>query len=139
MQVIQLTNSCVFTEGPVWHPRQYLTFSDIPASKRYKWAPGEGLSTVLSETHKGNGMTYDSDLNLLVCEHVTSSVVKYVGGNGGERVVLCSTFEGKELNSPNDIVVKTDGSIWFTDPVSHTCGLVQRPLTETPTAVWSIV
>ena len=59
-------------------------------------------------------MTYDAALNLLVCEHATSSVARI--RPDGRREVLCSHFEGRELNSPNDICVKSDGSIWFTDP-----------------------
>jgi gluconolactonase len=68
----------------------------------------------MNPSHKGNGMTYDADLNLLVCEHATSSVTRF--SPDGRREVLASHFEGRELNSPNDIVVKSDGSIWFTDP-----------------------
>jgi gluconolactonase len=67
-------------------------------------------------SNKGNGMTYDANLNLLVCEHSTSSVIRFVGGADGAREVLASHFEGKELNSPNDIVVGKDGAIYFTDP-----------------------
>ena len=65
-------------------------------------------------SNKGNGMTYDQELNLLVCEHSTSSVARF--RPDGAREVMCSHFEGKELNSPNDICVKSDGSIYFTDP-----------------------
>jgi gluconolactonase len=67
----------------------------------------------LSPSNKGNGMTYDHALNLLVCEHATSSVARY---SGSRREVVASHFEGKELNSPNDIAVAADGAIWFTDP-----------------------
>ena len=103
----------LFTEGPIWHPKdQFLRFSDIPASTRYRWA-GEQATNELSPNNKGNGMAYDADLNLLVCEHATSSVVRF---SNGVREVLASHFEGKELNSPNDIVVARDGSIYFTDP-----------------------
>ena len=68
----------------------------------------------MTPSNKGNGMTYDADLNLLVCEHATSSVARF--RPDGTREVLCSHFEGRELNSPNDIVVGNDGSIYFTDP-----------------------
>jgi gluconolactonase len=65
-------------------------------------------------SNMGNGMTYDRDLNLLVCEHSTSCVARF--RPDGRREVLASHYEGRELNSPNDICVKSDGSIWFTDP-----------------------
>jgi gluconolactonase len=102
-----------FTEGPIWHPtEQFLLFSDIPPSIRRRWDKS-GVSEALKPSNKGNGMTYDRDFNLLVCEHATSSVARF---SGGKREVLASHFEGKELNSPNDIVVSADGAIWFTDP-----------------------
>jgi gluconolactonase len=104
-----------FTEGPLWHPvEQSLIFSDIPGNVRRKYVPGQGVSEVARPTNKGNGMTYDAALNLLVCEHTTSSVARIKPD--GTREVMCSHFEGKELNSPNDIVVGNDGSIYFTDP-----------------------
>jgi gluconolactonase len=105
-----------FTEGPIWHPRdQFLLFSDIPGDTRRRF-DGNVVREQARPTNKGNGMTYDADLNLLVCEHSTSSVTRFVAGADGAREVLASHFEGKELNSPNDIVVGKDGSIYFTDP-----------------------
>ncbi|MEM7743967.1 MAG: isochorismatase family protein [Pseudomonadota bacterium] len=113
--VRQIATGYVFTEGPIWHPLQnHLLFSDIPASIRRRWTPDGRVDEVLNPSNKGNGMTYDADLNLLVCEHVTSSVVRF--RPDGSREVLASHFEGRELNSPNDICVKSDGSIYFTDP-----------------------
>jgi gluconolactonase len=108
-----LATGFTFTEGPIWHPKdRYVLFSDIPPSIRRRW-DRRGASEALSPSNKGNGMTYDHGLNLLVCEHATSSVARY---SGGRRDVLASQFEGKELNSPNDIAVAADGGIWFTDP-----------------------
>ena len=108
-----LGSGFTFTEGPIWHPKdQFLLFSDIPPSIRRCWN-ASGTSEVLSPSNKGNGMTYDRDLNLLVCEHATSSVARF---SGRRREVVASHFEGKELNSPNDIVVAADGAIWFSDP-----------------------
>jgi gluconolactonase len=108
-----LATGFMFTEGPIWHPKdQCLLFSDIPPSIRRRW-DGNGTSVALTPSHMGNGMTYDHALNLLVCEHATSSVTRF---SGGRREVLVSHFEGEELNSPNDIVVAADGAIWFTDP-----------------------
>jgi len=113
--VKQLGSGFTFTEGPLWHPVDgTLIFSDMPADTRRRYTPGKGVDEILKPTNKGNGMTYDADLNLLVCEHSTSSVARI--SPTGERVVLASHFEGRELNSPNDIVVRKDGAIFFTDP-----------------------
>jgi gluconolactonase len=112
--VRQAGSGFIFTEGPIWHPvDHYLLFSDMPGDVRRR-LDGAGVREVMRPSHKGNGMTYDADLNLLVCEHATSSVARF--RPDGSREVLASHFEGRELNSPNDIVVKSDGSIWFTDP-----------------------
>ena len=106
----------LFTEGPIWHPRdQYLLFSDMPADTRRRF-DGKTVREQARPSNKGNGMTYDANLNLLVCEHATSSVARFIGGADGAREVLASHFEGKELNSPNDIVAARNGSIYFTDP-----------------------
>src|SRR5439155_6893172 len=76
-----------------------------------------GVSVVASPSNKGNGMTLGADGRLIVCEHSTSSVVSIdPDGTGSGREVLASHYEGKELNSPNDVVVRSDGSIYFTDP-----------------------
>ena len=103
-----------FTEGPIWHPvNHFLLFSDMPGDVRRKW-DHNGFREEMRPSNKGNGMTYDKDLNLLVCEHSTSSVAKFLPDK--KRVIIASHFEGQELNSPNDICVKSDGSIYFTDP-----------------------
>jgi gluconolactonase len=108
-----LATDFIFTEGPIWHPKdQYLLFSDIPPGIRHCW-DGSRASIALTPSNMGNGMTYDHALNLLVCEHATSSVARF---SGGKRQVLASHFEGEELNSPNDIVTAADGAIWFSDP-----------------------
>jgi gluconolactonase len=104
-----------FTEGPIWHPvEQFLFFSDMPGDVRRGWDPASGITEIARPSNKGNGMTYDSDLNLIVCEHVTSSVARF--SPDGTRTVVASHFEGRELNSPNDVIVARDGAIWFTDP-----------------------
>ncbi|MEJ8571485.1 isochorismatase family protein [Microbaculum marinum] len=103
-----------FTEGPIWHPvDRYLLFSDMPGDVRRRFG-AEGIAEVKRPSNKGNGMTYDADLNLIVCEHATSSLVRERPGGG--REVLASHYEGRELNSPNDTCVRSDGSIYFTDP-----------------------
>ncbi len=113
--VAQLGRGFIFTEGPIWHPHEkHLMFSDMPGDVRRRWTPGDEVTEIARPSNKGNGMTFDADLNLLVCEHSTSSVVK-IAPNGA-RTVLCSHFEGRELNSPNDIIVGQNGAIYFTDP-----------------------
>ncbi|SLN64254.1 isochorismatase family protein [Roseisalinus antarcticus] len=113
--VRQLGTGFTFTEGPLWHPRDgALIFSDMPADVRRRYTPGQGVAEIQKPSMMGNGMTYDADLNLLVCEHATSAVAR-IGPQGG-RELLASHFEGRELNSPNDIVVRRDGAVFFTDP-----------------------
>jgi gluconolactonase len=112
--VRQAGSGFMFTEGPIWHPvDRYLLFSDMPGDVRRR-LDASGVREVMRPSMKGNGMTYDADLNLLVCEHATSSVARV--RPEGTREVMCSHFEGRELNSPNDICVHSDGSVWFTDP-----------------------
>ncbi|MCX7629384.1 MAG: isochorismatase family protein [Geminicoccaceae bacterium] len=113
--VEQLATGFDFTEGPVWHPIEgCLLFSDMPADVRRRWSPEGGVVEVARPSNKSNGLTFDAELNLLVCEHATSSLVRI--RRDGRREVLASHFEGKELNSPNDVCVRSDGSIYFTDP-----------------------
>jgi gluconolactonase len=112
--VRQLATGFQFTEGPVWHPKdQYLLFSDMPGDVRRRW-DGGGVREVMRPANKCNGMTYDAALNLIVCEHATSTLVRE--RPDGRRETLASHFDGRELNSPNDVVVKGDGSIYFSDP-----------------------
>jgi gluconolactonase len=116
-EVEQLGTGFTFTEGPIWNPDGFLLFSDMPGDVRRRWDPDSGVSEVANPSNKGNGMTIDNDGRLVVCEHVTSSVVRMdPDGRGGGREVLATHYEGRELNSPNDVVVKSDGAIYFTDP-----------------------
>ncbi len=113
--VEKVAGGFTFTEGPIWHPRdQYLLFSDMPGDVRRKYTPDGTVVEVMRPSNKCNGMTYDADLNLLVCEHVTSSLVREAPD--GTRETVASHFEGVELNSPNDVCVRSDGSIYFSDP-----------------------
>ncbi len=113
--VEQVATGFKFTEGPVWNPREgCLYFSDIPAGIRRRWSEADGIVEVRNPSHKCNGMTYDGDLNLYVCEHETSALIRETPG--GERQVLATHWEGRELNSPNDVVVKSDGAVYFSDP-----------------------
>jgi gluconolactonase len=104
-----------FTEGPIWFAEgQYLLFSDIPASKIYKLTP-EGRVTIFRKpSNNSNGLTRDKQGRLIACEHHTRQVT--CTEKDGKITVLADTFQGKKLNSPNDVVVKSNGAIYFTDP-----------------------
>ncbi len=111
----QLGTGFTFTEGPIWHPvEHYLLFSDMPADVRRRWDAKRGVVEVRRPSNKCNGMTYDADLNLIVCEHATSSLIRE--RPDGRREVLASHFENQELNSPNDVCVHSSGAIYFSDP-----------------------
>ena len=114
-----------FTEGPVWHKDGYLLFSDIPSNKIHKYIPGEGVSTyiensgfagtdIAKEGPGSNGLTFDKSGNLIICQHGARQVMKF--DRAGNYTPIARQFGGKRLNSPNDVVVKSDGSIFFTDP-----------------------
>jgi len=105
-----------FLEGLVWNARQgALHFSDITQDKRRRWVASTGkVEIVMDPSNISNGQTFDAAGNLLVCEHATSSVVRETPG--GARETIASHYQGKELNSPNDICVGPEGSIYFTDP-----------------------
>jgi gluconolactonase len=87
----------------------------MPGDVRRKYTPADGsVVEVRNFSNKCNGMTYDADLNLLVCEHVTSSLIKE--SPDGSREIIAQEFEGEELNSPNDVCVHSSGAIYFSDP-----------------------
>jgi gluconolactonase len=102
-------------EGPVWWKEGgYLLFSDIHNNKRMKYEPGKGVSLVLEPTNRANGLTRDLQGRLLACEHDSRRVTRQE--KDGSITVVANSFQGRQLNRPNDIVVKSDGSIYFTDP-----------------------
>ena len=115
-----------FTEGPVWADKDggYLLFSDIPANAIYKWTPDgqvtDFLKPVFEDEYEdgrfvgSNGLLLDSDGNLVLCEHGGRRVSRM--GDDGTRTTLVEQYEGKGLNSPNDVVLHSDGSLYFTDP-----------------------
>jgi gluconolactonase len=110
-----LADGFQFTEGPIWHPnRQDLRFSDIPANRIYCWHAADGITVYREPSQMANGNTYDREGRMLSCEHATSRVVRERAD--GMLEVLASHYDGKELNSPNDIVVSRDGIVYFTDP-----------------------
>ena len=120
VQAERVATGFMFVEGPIWHPDGYLLFSDIPASVRRRWTQDGEVVEVLRPTNKGNGMTLDAERNLVVCEHTTSQVIRAKlnpDGTEASREVIASHYDGKQLNSPNDVVVALDGSVYFTDPL----------------------
>ena len=113
--VEQLATGFTFTEGPIWHPAdQVLYFSDMPGDVRRKVTLDGQVTEVRRPSFKCNGMTLEANLDLLVCEHVTSSLVRE--RRDGVRETLAFHYEGKYLNSPNDVTVRSDGTIYFSDP-----------------------
>lgn len=119
-----------FTEGPSWHPAErHVTFTDIPSSRIHRWHVSSGETEVLREpSGMTNGTCYDAEGGLLMCEHATSRVTRLE--RDGSPTVLADSWRGRELNSPNDVVVDGRGGIWFTDPLygreSHT-GVAREP------------
>ena len=113
--VVKVAGGMKFTEGPVWVARPgYLLFSDIPANTIYKWSEAGGLVPWRTPSDGANGLTLDARGMLLACEHRSRRLTWAVPGGG--RIAIASHLEGKRLNSPNDVVVKSDGSVYFTDP-----------------------
>lgn len=110
-----LGSGFVFTEGPVWDKTtRTLLFNDIRADSGYRWTESEGVTLARRPNHITNGMVFDRTGGLLACEHVTSQVVRI--RRDGSRELVAYHFEGRYLNSPNDIITRSDGLIYFTDP-----------------------
>ena len=110
-----LAEGFIFSEGPAWNDvAQELIFHDIPGDARWRWTEDRGAELVESPDFKGNGAVFEPGGALLVCEQVTSSLVRI--RPDGAREIPAFHYEGKYLNSPNDVVTHSDGSIYFTDP-----------------------
>lgn len=112
-QVEEVASGFQFTEGPYWHPDGYLLFSDIPANTVYRWTPGEGTEVHRRPSGNANGITSDGEGHLLLAQH--AGRISLIEDDGQERV-LAHQYRGQRLNSPNDVVVHEDGSVYFTDP-----------------------
>lgn len=103
-----------FTEGPVWHPEGYLLFSDIPADTIYRLDADHKVTVWRRPSGHSNGLTFDRQGRLVACEHGNRRVSLTLAN--GEVIPLATHYKGKRLNSPNDVVVRSDGTIYFTDP-----------------------
>jgi gluconolactonase len=113
-KVQKLAGGMRFTEGPAWFPaKKTLVFSDIPNSKLMQWREGEGPS-VYRQSENSNGNILDLEGRLISCQHAGRNVIRTE--DDGKITVLADKFDGKRFNSPNDVAVRSDGTLWFTDP-----------------------
>src|SRR5262245_57052994 len=114
--LLRLWTGALWSEGPAWSGQgRYLVWSDIPNNRQLRWVEEDGRVTVFrSPSNNSNGNTFDFQGRQLSCEHLTRRVVRYE--LDGSATVLAEAFQGKKLNSPNDVVPHPDGSYWFTDP-----------------------
>jgi gluconolactonase len=115
VKVERLGTGFQFTEGPVWNVKgEHLLFSDLFAGRIMKWTPKDGISEFRAPSGESNGLTLDRRGRLIACEHANRRVSRTE--EDGAIVTIASHYKGKRLNSPNDVVVKSDGSVYFTDP-----------------------
>ncbi|MEL6646121.1 MAG: SMP-30/gluconolactonase/LRE family protein [Pseudomonadota bacterium] len=116
VRVERLWTGARWSEGPAWFAAgRYLVWSDIPNNRILRWDETDGSVSVFRQpSNNSNGQTVDGQGRLVTCEHLTRRVTRTE--HDGSITVLADRFEGKRLNSPNDVVVTSDGSIWFTDP-----------------------
>jgi gluconolactonase len=112
----RLWTGALWTEGPAWNSQgRYLLWSDIPNNRQLRWLEDDGrVSVFRNPSNNSNGNTFDAQGRQLSCEHLTRRVVRYE--HDGSITIIADAYGGKKLNSPNDVVVHKDGSIWFTDP-----------------------
>ncbi|MEM1427822.1 MAG: SMP-30/gluconolactonase/LRE family protein [Pseudomonadota bacterium] len=111
-----IADGCTWTEGPVWLDGG-LYFNDIPNKRMLRWTEGDGASVALPNSEFANGNTLDLSGRMVSCEHGGRRVIRRQDPHDANAVeVIADRFEGKRLNSPNDVVVRSDGTVWFTDP-----------------------
>ncbi len=111
----RIATGCMFTEGPLWHRSgAYLLWSDMPGDHIRRWSAADGVSTFRKPCNMSNGLTWDREGRLLACEHASSRVSRTE--KDGAVVALATHYQGKQLNSPNDIVCDAGGAVYFTDP-----------------------
>ncbi len=113
-KVEKLAGDMGFLEGPTWHPDGFLVFSDIPNNELKKWTKDGGLATFRKPSQNANGNTIDREGRLVSAEH-SGRRISVTEKDGAIKTVV-DQYDGKKLNSPNDVVVKSDGTFWFTDP-----------------------
>lgn len=112
----QIAEGCIWTEGPVWLDGQ-LFFNDIPNKRMMRWNERSGATLALENSEFANGNTLDLSGQMVSCEHGGRRVIRRRDPmDAGAVDVITDRFDGKRLNSPNDVVVRSDGSVWFTDP-----------------------
>lgn len=111
----KVVGDCKFTEGPAWSPQGFLLFSDIPNSRIVRVDSDEKVSDFLKPSGGSNGLAFDREGNLYACQGTDRRVVK-IGSQGGKVEVLSDSFDGKPLNSPNDLALDGHGGLYFTDP-----------------------
>lgn len=109
----KITDGYLFTEGPLWFEGALL-FSDIPGNTIYRWVTGEDAGVFINPSSNSNGLAVDINGHLLIAQHSARQLVRLEQDR--TFTVLASEYEGKKLNSPNDIAVHPDGSVYFTDP-----------------------
>ena len=113
--VEELYCGCLWAEGPVWfNDYGFLLFSDVPNNRMLRWSPNGGVDIFRADSGFANGNTRDKRGRLITCEHALRRVTRTEVD--GSIVVLADQFDNKKLNSPNDVIIKSDGSVWFTDP-----------------------
>ena len=113
-EVEQLATGFGFVEGPVWHPDGYWLFSDIPSNRIHRITPDGVVEVYRAPSGNSNGLTLNREGRLLACEHGNRRVS--IANIGGGEETFVDTFEGKKLNSPNDVVVHSSGAVYLTDP-----------------------
>ena len=113
-EIEQLATGFTFTEGPSWHPDGFFYFVDLRVNRLHKIVPGQAAELVLENTGEANGTTFDLQGRLIMCEGGKRRLAR-MDANGSVDV-LVDRYEGKRFNRPNDVVCKSDGSIFFTDP-----------------------
>lgn len=109
-----IANGFQFVEGPVWNDTLGLLFSDLNGNRIYRWTEQDSISIFLNPSANSNGLTYDLSGNLILAQTGLRRVA--LRESDGTQISLADTFDGKKLNSPNDLAVKSDGAIFFTDP-----------------------
>lgn len=110
----KLWTGALWSEGPVWWEDGGVTWSDIPSNRMLRWHPVDGASVFREPSNHTNGHTRDREGRLVSCEHSGRRISRTE--HDGTVVTIVDRYQGKRLNSPNDVVVKSDGTIWFTDP-----------------------